>query len=280
MQLSLIVCTRNRAARLARCLASLRAQETEEAWEAVLVDNGSRDGTPATLTSFAADAPFPVRRAWVGEPNLSRARNAGWSLARGAVLAFSDDDCVLAPDYVTRAVAAFASGGFGYAGGRIRPPGAGYSAYACDDRLRPARVPPGRALRPGSFQGANLLFRREVLVALGGFDPELGTGAAFRCEDIDICARASLAGQAGAYLPEVVVTHHHGRRPGPTIAALERENAHARGAYYAKFLLRGHPSFLADWAALRLEERDPALLLRELVGALHYGWTRLRRARG
>jgi glycosyltransferase involved in cell wall biosynthesis len=91
---SLIVCTRNRAARLAdfvACVASLDAPPG--GWELVLVDNASTDSTPLLLEQFAKSAPFSVQCVHAPLPGLSSARNAGLARARGDILAFTDDDC-------------------------------------------------------------------------------------------------------------------------------------------------------------------------------------------
>ncbi|MGH9373765.1 MAG: glycosyltransferase family 2 protein, partial [Vicinamibacterales bacterium] len=88
MRVSLIVCTRNRAARLPdflACIASLEAPPG--GWELVLVDNASTDSTPLLLDQFARGAPFPVQCVQAAAPGLSRARNTGLAHARGDILA-------------------------------------------------------------------------------------------------------------------------------------------------------------------------------------------------
>ncbi|HPU14858.1 MAG TPA: glycosyltransferase, partial [Polymorphobacter sp.] len=61
MTVSLIVCTRNRAAALGACLSAIAAIRTAAAWELVVVDNGSTDGTRAVIDALAAQVAFPVR---------------------------------------------------------------------------------------------------------------------------------------------------------------------------------------------------------------------------
>lgn len=66
MRVSLIVCTRNRAARLPDFLASVAALDAPPGgWELIVVDNASTDSTPLLLDRFARDAPFPDRKSVV-----------------------------------------------------------------------------------------------------------------------------------------------------------------------------------------------------------------------
>jgi GT2 family glycosyltransferase len=115
-----------------------------------------------------------------------------------------------------------------------------------------------------------MLVRREVFSRTGGFDVEMGAGARFRCEDIDFLGRASMAGFTGAFLPDLVVHHHHGRKPGPATEALHRANAHGRGAYYAKFIAGGHLKYLLGWVARSAAPWRLAQVPDEIRGAREY----------
>ena len=77
--ISVVVCTRDRAARLERMLRSLHEMATPAAleWEVLVVDNGSRDGTRDVVTAFARRATMPTRYLFEKGRGLSRARNAG-----------------------------------------------------------------------------------------------------------------------------------------------------------------------------------------------------------
>lgn len=247
--ISLLICTRDRAGQLARCLAALPANDIlATGTELVLVDNASTDETPAVLRRFAAGAGFPVRVLREERPGRSFALNAGLRAAAGRLVVFTDDDCYLGEGYLPAASREFAAGAFQYAGGRILLHDATDARIAVSYSRRRRVFPPGSFLRPGAIQGANMLVLREVFERTGPFDEEMGAGARFRCEDIDLLGRASVAGFTGAYLPSLVVHHHHGRKPGPATDALHRANAHGRGAYYAKFIRDGHLRWLLGWA--------------------------------
>jgi hypothetical protein len=80
---------------------------------------------------------------------------------------------------------------------------------------------------------------RKGSLDIGGFDPLFGPGALFIAEEIDAVGRASAMGWEGEYHPEVVVTHHHGRKTADA-EALRKSYAIGRGAFHIKLLLTGH----------------------------------------
>lgn len=89
---------------LPRCIDSLLAQ-TQKAFELILVDDGSPDGCGEICESYAArDARVRVIHQQNG--GLSAARNAGLAAAQGAWIAFVDSDDWVAPDFLSRMLAA------------------------------------------------------------------------------------------------------------------------------------------------------------------------------
>jgi len=269
--ISLLVCTRNRAAYLPACLAAISAMTPSVTWELVLIDNGSSDETPELLRTFAESAPFPVTIVREERRGLGAARNAGIAAARGGLVVFTDDDCYPAPDYLDRYADVFADPAVGYAAGRILLHDPDDYPITIRTETDPRPVAPRGFIEPGLVQGANMAFRRHVLLRLGGFDPALGPGGRFNFEDLDMSSRASLAGYAGGYFPGPVVAHHHRRRLASDIAALKRSYAEGRGAYFASLLTRGAPRRpLARhlWTALRWKSVTEIVL--EVVAAVHY----------
>jgi GT2 family glycosyltransferase len=268
--ISLVICTRNRAAQLKRCLTRVAAVRSSANWELVVVNNDSSDVTADVISDFAKSASFPVVQTYEPVPGLGRAHNAGLSVSHGRIIAFIDDDCYPASDYVENVLKVFKDPTIGFAGGRI-------TLYASDDypitikdSPAPQFFPPCSLIPAGELHGANMMFRRQAIAEIGGFDNDFGPGALFNCEDIDAFARASLAGWWGMYSPEPVVAHHHGRR-ARDIPALKRSYAVGRGAYLAKFTLHGasRKLFVRVWlyrvthfAALGLRN-----CLQELSGA-------------
>ncbi|MFV0625034.1 glycosyltransferase family 2 protein [Sphingomonas sp. ac-8] len=282
MDISLIVCTRNRAPQLAGCLAAVAGLRFAGRWELVMVDNGSTDATRAVIETFAAGARFPVRYVHAATPGLGNARNAGLTAAQGALIAFTDDDCYVDPQLLARTVAAFARPDLGYVSGRILLHDPADYPATINESTEPRDFPAGRYLPPGAIRGANLAFRRVALDAIGGFDPRFGSGARFAAEDIDAACRCSLRGWAGAYDPSIVVSHHHGRKAAD-VGGLFRAYDYGRGAYHAKLLLhdRAPRAAFRGWAGLprRIRTR-PSTLWWELAGAAGFAHSHFRRAPG
>jgi glycosyltransferase involved in cell wall biosynthesis len=97
--ISVIVATRNRRQSLGRFLDGLRSLPEQPAWELIVVNNGSADGTEGLLSTAAEDLPIVV----VNEnlPGKSRALNRALKHVRGDILLFTDDDVVPDPNWLT-----------------------------------------------------------------------------------------------------------------------------------------------------------------------------------
>ncbi len=205
---SVIVVSRGRPAALARCLRAI-AGLTHDGFELVVVAD------PAGL---AAIAPLRDRTKTLAfdEPNISRARNLGLSLAAGRIVAFIDDDAVPEPTWLARLVAPFADDRVGAAGGNVIGrngialqwgPGIadslGRRLPLDTDPVLP-QIHPGRPGRAIKTEGTNMAFRRDLLAAIGGFDERF----AFYLDETDVNLRLAAAGIATATVPRAQV--HHG----------------------------------------------------------------------
>jgi GT2 family glycosyltransferase len=221
---SVVVATRERADQLARALDSLLEQDHPD-FEIVVVDNA-----PVTsATQDLVENKYGERVRYVREsvPGLAIAHNRGIAVADGAVIAFTDDDVVADPHWLTALTAPFAADpGLGCATGlilpaRLRTPAQilleshGGFAKGFEARLYdPAHPPADEPLFPftaGSFgSGANMAFRATALRDIGGFDPATGTGTPARGGD-DLYAFVSVlaAGHRLRYTPDALVWHHH-----------------------------------------------------------------------
>jgi glycosyltransferase involved in cell wall biosynthesis len=243
IEVSVVICTRNRARQLIACLDRFHRQDTAVRWELLIVDNASTDDTRAVADAFieALDAPACVLRE--GARGNGAGRNAALPWARGTVISFTDDDCYVAADYVEQLAQTFRNHPVDYIAGRILLYDPDDAPVTIAESTEPRDVPAHRPV-PGAFiQGANMAFRREPLVRQGGFDPVFGAGARFAGEDWEVAMRVSDAGGAGRYEPRVLVWHHHGRK-APDVPALWRFYLIGEGALYAKTLL--HSRF--KWA--------------------------------
>ena len=277
LTVSLIVSTRNRADRLPEfldCISLL--EEPAGGWELILVDNGSIDATPALIRRFAADAPFAVRHVHEPIPGLANARNAGLAHARGRIVAFTDDDCYPRADFLRVLVDVFEEHRVGFVGGRVILHDPTDARVCVKEVERAFEIRPHTFVPAGAIHGANMAVLRELVDAIGAFDPRLGAGTpCVAGEDIEYVARAAWAGWSGRYDPRLVIAHHHGRKPGPDAERQERGYDYGRGAYYAKCLLHrpARVPYLRGW--YRRTRRGfgiarPGRLGREIAGAARY----------
>jgi glycosyltransferase involved in cell wall biosynthesis len=219
---TVLIATYNRARILGDAIEAVLAQQTPPGlrWEFLIVDNNSRDGTRAVVDRYASTSPVPVRYLFEGRQGKSYALNAGLGQARGAVIAFTDDDVIVPSDWLATALRVLdrwqADGG----GGRILPrwelPPPLWLASNAALRIRLAlmEVDTHQVLRfplrgPGAIWGANMVFRRSMFDQVGYFDVELGPSGSrpVNFEDVDMVERSLRHGRKVVYDPELVVYH-------------------------------------------------------------------------
>jgi glycosyltransferase involved in cell wall biosynthesis len=98
---TVVLCTYNRATLLAPAIQRLLSQSADAPrYEVVLVDNNSVDDTRAVIERHIASSVPPVRYVFEPRQGLSHARNAGIAAARSDIVAFTDDDVLVAEDWV------------------------------------------------------------------------------------------------------------------------------------------------------------------------------------
>jgi glucosyl-dolichyl phosphate glucuronosyltransferase len=224
IQVSVVIATWNRAHLLQGTLDALAAQKVDDslAWEIVVVDNDSRDATERVIASFAKTTTIPVRYVLERRPGASNARNRGLREARGAILAFTDDDVLPAPDWIASLAAAIERWNADGVGGRILPrweappPGWLIRNEVLLSRLAIMEDERGGYLaltmkRPQVW-GPNMAFRREFFEKVGDFDPNRGVvrEKLFRDEEADLIQRALERDLKIAYDPTLTVFHRIG----------------------------------------------------------------------
>jgi glycosyltransferase involved in cell wall biosynthesis len=237
-----------RADQLDALIRSIRSQ-TYDSWELVLVTQGPDPDAFAAVQRIAADDPR-VRVAHLAKMNRSNALNEAMRIARGDIIAFTDDDCEAAPNWLEEIVRCFdARPQVGLVGGELAvAPNRKWwtvstcpSAHAIEAVYHPSER--GYEAPHGLYiLGANTAMRREVTEAIGPFDVTLGPGTPFpSCEDLDYGVRAEALDVVIMTTARVLVHHSGGRRYGwKAFLSHHRNYARGRGAYVAKLRMGRH----------------------------------------
>jgi GT2 family glycosyltransferase len=195
---SVVICTRDGAQTLAGCLEGVAALRYP-AFETIVVDDGSTDASAAIARTHGARV--------ISTPNrgLSAARNTGLQAARGAIVAYVDDDARPDPDWLTYLVGTFERTRHAAVGGPNLPPPDDGAVAAC---VANAPGGPVHVLLSDTdaehLPGCNLAVRRDVLLSIGGFDPRFRVAG----DDVDVCWRLTEAGHTLGFHPAAVVWHH------------------------------------------------------------------------
>jgi glycosyltransferase involved in cell wall biosynthesis len=204
MSVSVVMPTRNRCALLQRSLEALGRQRDCGAFELVVVDDGSTDATAQTLSAVRLPAAVQLRSLRQEHAGPAAARNRGLLACRGDVVAFTDDDCIVADDWVAQVEAAFTNGDATGFGGRLVSLPATTLVGRYLDWSAPLEMPPAAAGEVSYVNTANCAFTRSALLCIGGFDESfLRPGG----EEVDLCRRLRAAGFSLAAAPAMVVSY-------------------------------------------------------------------------
>lgn len=211
--ISIVVCTHNRAELLSGVLNSLGAQTlARDQFEILVVDNNSDDQTLHVATEFAVHH-SNVLILSEAEQGLSHARNTGWREARGKYVAYIDDDAEADSDwlaemalFISRYPDVVAFGGPYDAFSKVPvpdwfPPEEGTMSLGSSER-------PLDSVREFIY-GTNMVFLRETLASLGGFDPALGMkgNKVFYGEETRLQLLIKERGHAVFHAPRMKVRH-------------------------------------------------------------------------
>ncbi len=234
---SVIICTRNRPKQLVRCVASVvkAADRVPELPTEIIVleNNSALDQSLDHSMLRQIDARIHLIK--VDKGGLSHARNVGIKAARGRLLVFTDDDCIMDGDHLAdMARHAAQQAGPIFIGGRVILADPDDLPFTIKDDPTPSFY--NVSIHPGGFiPGCNFVLSREAANVIGNFDTRFGAGAQFRAgEDTDYIVRAHLAGIQIKYVPDMLVLHHHGRQQFSEIKDLSQAYSFANGALYIK----------------------------------------------
>ena len=276
--LSVIVPCRDAESTLVAQLAALAAQAYSGSWEAVVSDNGSRDGSRAVAEGF--DGRLPGLRVIDagGRAGAAHARNAGAAAARGQGLLFVDADDEVAPGWLAALAKGLEAAPFlasrfelrklnpAWMGARLEhPQERGLNAYTYPPYLPHAG-------------GSGLAVRREVFEAAGGFDESY-----LQLEDTDFCWRLQLRGVPLGFAGDAVV---HVRLRSDLGGNFRQQIAYGENnvRIYADYRGRGMPRLgplpgLSRWLKLALSSPRLVSARGRAEWTAQLGW-RLGRLRG
>ena len=282
--ISVLICTRDRTEHLRRCLDSL-ASSTVKPLEIVVIDQSRGDETAHSVRSFTNCTKIPLLYHRPGSVGHTKARNIGVKLSSGTVVAFTDDDCLVDPDWLGAIVSGFSDPRVVCVCGRTKP-------AAHQDRPRQAlistlncdrsRVFRGRRNPIGIGRGNNMAFLRDDLLRLGAFNELIGVGTnIYTGDDIDLFYRVLCAGGWIAYCPDAVVYH---AQPDEWESVIRKKRGYAisvaailgsrvrYGDLHASVLMAGKIAYEFGWlmcgGALRMKRPLVAVGWHSLIGSL------------
>ncbi|MDQ3714847.1 MAG: glycosyltransferase [Actinomycetota bacterium] len=273
LRVSVIVCTRDRPEQLRRALAAVKALRPAPD-QVLVVDNASA----SSATREVVDSYPEVGYVHEPRPGLSVARNRGLRETSGEVVAFTDDDAEVRPNWLAGLLAGFDAPEVMAVTGLVLPAaldtegqllfenhlggfGQGYRRQLFDSAfyrgMRRYGVP---VWRIGA--GASMAVRRQAFDLVGGFDERLGAGAAGCSEDSEFWYRLLAQGWHCRYEPAAVAVHHH---------RADRHEVRRQAQAY----LRGHVVALF---AQHVRCQDPGNVRRAYVGLPRFYLGRLAQA--
>lgn len=226
---TVVIPTYKRPDLLRTCLLALARQQLPTGtFEVIVVDDGNESAVAELITDVARQAELQIM--YLGQPKRqgpAAARNAGWRSARTPFIAFTDDDCLPQPTWLSAALAQFNRGAQGITG-RVRMPLPEQPSH--HDKTT-------ALLETAEFVTANLFCRRSVLTQVGGFDERFDI--AWR-EDSDLHFKILKARIPILACPEAVIIHPI--RPAPWYAPLRDE----RKNRYDALLFKQHPMLFRE----------------------------------
>lgn len=214
-EVSVIIPTYNRSALLREAVGSVLRQEGGVAFEIIVVDNNSKDDTPAVVRSLMDQHPGRITYIVETQQGNAHARNRGVKEARAPIIAFLDDDVTVESNWLTSLKNALDSHqDLSFAGGKVLPQWTTPPpSWLTPEHWSPLALldygPDELTISGNSPRGlltANIAIRRTVFDEVGQFSPHLQRvkNAIGSMEDTEFLLRVCRSGKKGMYLPQMV----------------------------------------------------------------------------
>lgn len=201
--ISVVIPTKGRLSSLERCLEALRDGDCgHQRFEVVVANDRGGERVDSLVGSFGDELRVEIARPQRTGP--SAARNAGAAVARGAYVAFTDDDCEPSPIWLTALERSVQANPGAAVGGRVENGipenlGAVATQLVVDALHAHFNRDPGS---PRFFASSNVAFPADAFRSVGGFDE------GFRyAEDRELCERWIRSGHRFVFAPQAVVVH-------------------------------------------------------------------------
>lgn len=219
MKLTAAICTSGERDTLEGSLQTLTNQDpiAPVDFEVVVVDNSRNESSfvNRSVERCASGAAAPIRVIRESRVGLGYARNRAIEAAEGGIVAFLDDDVVVDPFWASELVKAYQETDADAVGGMIYPVWlAERPSWLGDELLAYLSLvdygPGRRRCRYPKYPfGANISFKKNVLLEIGGFATSLGGGGAptYLMDEIDLCRRLERTGRLIVYAPAAKVGH-------------------------------------------------------------------------
>jgi glycosyltransferase involved in cell wall biosynthesis len=231
---SVVIPTCQQPALLLKCLDALGRQRlAHDQFEIIVVDEGNSPETETAVALFARQidrTSFPIEVRYLRQltrQGTAAARNQGWKAARGRFIAFTDDDCLPDPEWLSSALVYFQRG-----------------AQVLSGQLRvllPAQPTPldrtATFLKRAEFMASNCFCQKAMLERVGGFEEAFDTD--WR-EDSDLQFKFLQSGIPISKCPEAVVVYSIRSCPWYGLLQDERNNC------YDALLFKRHPSLFRE----------------------------------
>ena len=214
MFITVLICSRDRAASFRRTLQSILCQPnlSQPNWDVLaVVDRESEDGAGVLCREFERRYPGRFHFLVQNQYGKSSALNMGIAAARGDILAMIDDDVVCVPGYIDGIQSVFSISSVDAAQGRVLLDCAGGLPDWISEGLMKfmSLRDHGDQMREWTetLSGTNMVVRTEIARGCGGFARELGPGGAGFAEDTEFSHRLLGAGCRFVYAPQIAVRH-------------------------------------------------------------------------
>jgi len=201
VSVSIIIPTFNGALRIGNCLDALLNQVVSQNAEILVVDDGSNDNTVEVVGRYPG-----VRLISQANAGPAAARNHGAQEARGAIILFTDDDCVPMPDWLDSMLVPFKDpevvGAKGVYRTRQKRLAARFVQTEYEDRYHLMASLPSIDF----IDTYSAAFRRDRFLEMSGYDTAFPVACA---EDIELSYRMSARGWKMVFVPTAIVYHTH-----------------------------------------------------------------------